>query len=52
MKTDKKTENQAQEEHTPENEIEIELPTYKEVSYIMKKLKEDKATAMVGNESY
>ena len=30
MKTDKKIENQAPEEHTPENEIEIEPSTYKE----------------------
>jgi len=37
MKTDKKIENQGQEEHTSENEIEIEPPTYKEVSDIIKK---------------
>ena len=44
MKTDKKIENQGQEEHTSENEIEIEPPTYKEVSDIIKKkLKENKA---------
>jgi hypothetical protein len=43
MKTDKKIENQVQEEHTSENEIEIEPPTYKEVSAIIKKLKENKA---------
>jgi hypothetical protein len=43
MKTDKKIENQVQEKHTSENEIEIEPPTYKEVSDIIKKLKENKA---------
>ena len=43
MKTDKKIENQAQEEHITENETEIELPTYKEVSDIIKKFKENKA---------
>ena len=45
MKTDKKIENQVQEEHTStsENETEIELPTHKEVSDITKKLKEKKA---------
>jgi hypothetical protein len=37
MKTDKKIENQVQEGHTEENEIEIEPPTYKEVSDIIKK---------------
>jgi hypothetical protein len=36
MKTDKKIENQAQEEHTSEDEIEREPPTYKEVSDIIK----------------
>jgi hypothetical protein len=36
MKIDKKIKNQVQEEHTPENEIEIEPPTYKEVSDIIK----------------
>jgi len=30
-----------EEEHTSENETEIELPTYKEVSDIIKKLKEN-----------
>ena len=43
MKTDKKIENQAQEELTSENEIEIEPLTYKEVNDIIKKLKENKA---------
>jgi hypothetical protein len=42
-KTDKEIENQAQEEHTSENETEIEQPTYKEVSDTIKKLKENKA---------
>jgi spermidine/putrescine-binding protein len=42
MKTDKKIENQVQEEYTSENEIKIEPPTYKEVSDIIKKLKENK----------
>jgi len=32
MKNGKKIENQVQEEHTSENEIEIELPTHKEVT--------------------
>jgi hypothetical protein len=41
MKTDKKFENQVQEEHTSENEIEIELPTYKEVNDIIKKTKKE-----------
>ena len=37
MKTDKKTENQTQEECTSEKEIEIDPPTCKEVSDIIKK---------------
>jgi hypothetical protein len=36
MKNDRKIENQAQEEHSPEKEIEIEPPTCKEVSDIIK----------------
>jgi hypothetical protein len=44
MKTDRKIENQAEEEGISEKEIETELPTYKEVSDIIKKkLKENKA---------
>jgi hypothetical protein len=43
MKTDKKIENQVQKEHTSENEIETEPPTYKIVSDIIKKLKGNKA---------
>ena len=43
MKTDKKTADQTQEESFRENETEIEQPTYKEVSDIIIKLKEDKA---------
>jgi len=40
---DKKITDQTQEESSKENEIEIEKPTYKEVSDIMIKLKENKA---------
>jgi len=43
MKTDKKIANQTQVESFKENEIEIEQPTYKEVSDIIIKLKENKA---------
>jgi len=43
MKMDKKIANQTQEERFKENEIEIEQPTYKEVSDIIMKLKENKA---------
>jgi hypothetical protein len=43
MKTDKEIKNQVREEHTSENEIETEPPTYKEVSDIIKKLKVNKA---------
>jgi len=43
MKTDKKIANQTQEESFKEKEIEIEEPTYKEVSDIIIKLKENKA---------
>jgi hypothetical protein len=43
MKTDRKIGNQAQEEGTSEKKIEVEPPTYKEVSDIIKKLKENKA---------
>jgi len=43
MKTDKKIDNQTQEESFKENEIETEQPTYKEVSDIIIKLKENKA---------
>jgi hypothetical protein len=43
MKTDKKIENQFQEEHTSENETETDPPTYKAVSDIIKKLKGNKA---------
>jgi hypothetical protein len=43
MKTDGKIENQAQEEGTSEKETEVEPPTYKEVSDIIKKLNENKA---------
>jgi len=43
MKTDKKIADQTQEEIFKENEIEIEPPTYKEVSDIIIKLKENKA---------
>ena len=43
MKTDKKIADQTQEESFNENEIEIEQLTYKEVSDIIIKLKENKA---------
>jgi len=43
MKMDKKIADQTQEESSKENEIEIEQPTYKEVSDIIIKLKENKA---------
>jgi hypothetical protein len=43
MKTDKKIANQTQEESFKENEIEIEQRTYKEVSYIIIKLKVNEA---------
>jgi len=43
MKTDKKIADHTQEESFKENEIEIEQPTYKEVSDITVKLKENKA---------
>jgi hypothetical protein len=43
METDKHIDNQAQEAHTIENDIEIELPTYKIVSDIIHKLKGNKA---------
>jgi hypothetical protein len=41
MKTDKKIENQTQEECTSEKEIEVDPPTYKEVSDIIKKTKRE-----------
>ena len=47
MKNDKKIENQVQEEHTSENEIEIELPTYKEVSDTIKNCKRTKLQAQI-----
>jgi len=43
MKMDKKIADQTEEERFKENEIEIEQPTYKEVSDIIIKLKENKA---------
>jgi hypothetical protein len=43
METDKHIDNQAQEAYTIENDIEIELPTYKELSDIINKLKGNKA---------
>jgi hypothetical protein len=43
MKTDKKIDDQTQEESPKENETEIEQPTYKEVSDIIIKLKDNKA---------
>jgi hypothetical protein len=43
METDKHIDNQIQEAQTKENETEIELPTYKEVSDIINKLKRNKA---------
>jgi hypothetical protein len=43
MKTDKEITYQTQEESITENEIEIEQPTYKEVSDIIIKVKENKA---------
>jgi hypothetical protein len=43
METDKHIDNQTQEAHTIENDIEIELPTCKEVSDIINKLKRNKA---------
>ena len=44
MNIDKKNENQAQEEHTSENETEIELLSYKEVSDIIKKTKREQSS--------
>ena len=41
MKTDKNIADQTQEESIKENETEIEQPTYKEVSDIITKLKEN-----------
>jgi hypothetical protein len=43
METDKHIDNQAQEAYTIENDIEIELPTYKEVSDIINRLKGNQA---------
>ena len=43
MKTDKKIADQTHKEGFKENEIETEQPTYKEVSDIILKLKENKA---------
>jgi hypothetical protein len=43
METDKHIDNQAQEAHAIQNDIEIELPTYKKVSDIINKLKGNKA---------
>jgi hypothetical protein len=43
MKTDKKIADQTHKEGFKENEIETEQPTYKEVSDIITKLKENKA---------
>jgi len=43
MKMDKKIADQTQEESFKENEIELEQPTYKEVSYIITQSKENKA---------
>jgi len=41
MKTDKKIENQTQEECTSEKEMEIDQPAYKEVGDIIKKTKRE-----------
>jgi uncharacterized membrane-anchored protein len=43
MKTDKEIADQTKEEGITENETEIEQPTYKEMSDIIIKLKENKA---------
>jgi len=43
MKTNNNIDNQVQEVHTIENNTEIELPTYKEVSNIINKVKRNKA---------
>jgi hypothetical protein len=44
MNIDKKNENQAQEEHTSENETEIEPLSYTEVSDIIKKTKREQSS--------
>ena len=43
MKSDNNIDNQVQEVHTIENDTEIDLPTYKEVSDIISKLRRNKA---------
>ena len=44
MKMDEKIENETQEECTLEKEMEIEPPTYKEVSDVIKKTKREQSS--------